>query len=55
MSFTLGRRALRSIHDSEVAADAMGVETGALQGDDLRPEPVLASLAGSLYAHYVGF
>jgi branched-chain amino acid transport system permease protein len=48
-------RALRSIHDSEVAADAMGVETARYKVMIFVLSAVLASLAGSLYAHYVGF
>lgn len=48
-------RALRSIHDSEVAADAMGVETARYKVMVFVLSAVLASLAGSLYGHYVGF
>jgi len=48
-------RALRSIHDSEVAADAMGVETARYKVMVFVLSAVLASLAGSLYAHYVRF
>ena len=48
-------RALRSIHDSEVAADAMGVETARYKVMIFVLSAVLASLGGSLYAHYVGF
>ncbi len=48
-------RALRSLHDSEVAADAMGVETARYKVMIFVLSAVLASLAGSLYAHYVGF
>lgn len=48
-------RALRSIHDSELAADAMGVETARYKVMIFVLSAVLASLGGSLYAHYVGF
>ena len=48
-------RALRSIHDNELAADAMGVETARYKVMIFVLSAVLASLAGSLYAHYVGF
>ncbi len=48
-------RALRSIHDSELAADAMGVETARYKVMIFVLSAFLASLAGSLYAHYVGF
>jgi branched-chain amino acid transport system permease protein len=48
-------RALRSLHDSEVAADAMGVETARYKVMIFVLSAVLASLAGSLYGHYVGF
>jgi branched-chain amino acid transport system permease protein len=48
-------RALRSIHDSEVAADAMGVETARYKVMVFVLSAVLASLAGSLYGHYVRF
>jgi len=48
-------RALRSLHDSEVAADAMGIETARYKVMIFVLSAVLASLAGSLYAHYVRF
>jgi branched-chain amino acid transport system permease protein len=48
-------RALRSIHDSEVAANAMGIETARYKVMIFVLSAALASLAGSLYAHYVGF
>jgi branched-chain amino acid transport system permease protein len=48
-------RALRSIHDSELAADAMGVETARYKVMIFVLSAVLASFGGSLYAHYVGF
>jgi len=48
-------RALRSLHDSEVAADAMGVETSRFKIIIFVLSGIYASLAGSLYTHYVGF
>lgn len=48
-------RALRSIHDSETAAAAMGVNTAGYKIRAFVYSAMLASLAGSLYAHYVKF
>ncbi len=48
-------RALRSIHDSEVAANAMGVNISSYKIKVFVYSAILASLAGSLYAHYVNF
>jgi branched-chain amino acid transport system permease protein len=48
-------RALRSLHDSEVAADAMGVETSRYKVIIFVLSGAYASVAGSLYTHYVGF
>ena len=48
-------RALRSLHDSEVAADAMGVETSRYKVIIFVLSAAYASIAGSLYTHYVGF
>ena len=48
-------RALRSLHDSAVAADAMGVETSRFKIIIFVLSAAYASLAGSLYTHYVGF
>lgn len=48
-------RALRSLHDSELAADAMGVETARYKVAIFVLSAVYASVAGSLYTHYVGF
>jgi len=45
-------RALRSIHGSEVAANAMGVDTAKHKLQVLVLSAVFASLAGSLYAHF---
>lgn len=48
-------RALRSIHGSELAANAMGVDTIAYKVKVFVLGAALASIAGSLYAHYVTF
>ncbi|MBD3265756.1 branched-chain amino acid ABC transporter permease [bacterium] len=48
-------RALRSIHGGELAANAMGVNTTYYKVQVFVLSAVLASLAGSLYAHYVTF
>jgi branched-chain amino acid transport system permease protein len=48
-------RALRSLHDSEIAAEAVGVETSSFKVMIFVLSSVYASLAGSLYTHYVGF
>jgi len=48
-------RALRSIHGSEVAANAMGVPTAAYKTRVFVMSAVMASLAGSLYTHYMMF
>lgn len=48
-------RALRSIHDSEVAANAMGVNTSKLKIQVFMISAVFGSVAGSLYTHYVTF
>ncbi|MFH1626333.1 MAG: branched-chain amino acid ABC transporter permease [Pseudomonadota bacterium] len=48
-------RALRSIHDSEVAANAMGVNTSGLKTQVFVISAVFGSIAGSLYTHYVTF
>ncbi len=48
-------RALRSIHDSERAAAAMGIHTSRLKVQVFVFGAVLASLAGFLYAHLVTF
>ncbi len=45
-------RALRAIHGSEIAAEAMGVDTAGLKVTALVVSAMFASLAGSLYAHY---
>lgn len=48
-------RALQAIHDSEVAARASGVDVSAMKVSIFVLSAVFASLAGSLYAHYVTF
>jgi branched-chain amino acid transport system permease protein len=48
-------RALRAIHGSEVAAQAMGVNTARLKAQIFVLSAAYAGLAGSLYAHYVTF
>ncbi len=47
-------RALRSIRDSEVAANAMGVDTYRYKLQVFVLSTMYASLAGSLYAHFQG-
>lgn len=47
-------RALRSIRDSEVAANAMGVDTYRYKLEVFTLSTMYASLAGSLYAHFQG-
>jgi branched-chain amino acid transport system permease protein len=48
-------RALRAIHDSELACNAMGLNVTTLKIKVFILSAVYASLAGSLYAHYVTF
>ncbi|MDQ7787054.1 MAG: branched-chain amino acid ABC transporter permease [Thermodesulfovibrionales bacterium] len=48
-------RALRAIHDSEMACNAMGLNVTAIKIKVFILSAVYASLAGSLYAHYVTF
>jgi branched-chain amino acid transport system permease protein len=48
-------RALRSMHGSEVAAGAMGVNLSALKLQVFVLSAIYASIAGSLYAHFVNF
>ena len=48
-------RALRAIHASEPAASAMGVDVSKFKIMVFVYSAVLASLAGSLYAHYLNF
>jgi branched-chain amino acid transport system permease protein len=48
-------RALRAIHDSEVAARVMGVNARLLKVQMFALSAVLSSVAGSLYAHTMTF
>jgi branched-chain amino acid transport system permease protein len=48
-------RALRAVHDSEVAARVMGVNAGLLKVQIFTLSAVISSLAGSLYAHTMTF
>ena len=48
-------RALRSIHSSELAANAMGVNTSKYKIQVFVLSAIYASIAGSLYAHFVTF
>lgn len=48
-------RALRSVHGSEVAAETLGVDVAHYKVRIFVTSAVIASLAGSLYAHYAGF
>jgi branched-chain amino acid transport system permease protein len=45
-------RALRALHDSEVAANTLGVDTQHYKLQTLVVSAMAASLAGSLYAHF---
>ncbi len=45
-------RALRAIHGSEVASQAMGVDIATFKARIFAVSAILASLAGSLYAHF---
>jgi len=48
-------RALRAMHGSEVAANAMGVNLSSLKIHIFVLSAIYASIAGSLYAHFVSF
>jgi branched-chain amino acid transport system permease protein len=48
-------RALRAVHDSEAACNAMGLNVAALKIKVFILSAIYAALAGSLYAHYVTF
>lgn len=47
-------RALRAVHGSEIAAETLGVDTARLKVQVLVLSAVYASIAGSLYAHWIG-
>lgn len=48
-------RALRSIESSEVASDSIGVDTRKYKLQVFIMSAVFASVAGSIYAHYISF
>lgn len=48
-------RALRAVHDSEVAAQVLGVNTRLLKVQIFALSAIISSLAGSLYAHTMTF
>ncbi len=48
-------RALRAIHGSEVAANSLGVNTSSYKVKVFVLSAMFASIAGSLYAHYITF
>jgi branched-chain amino acid transport system permease protein len=48
-------RALRAIHGSEVAANSLGVNTASYKVKVFVLSAMFASVAGSLYAHYITF
>jgi len=48
-------RALRSLHGSELAAQTMGVDTLRYKAMIFVVSAVMASIAGSTFAHYAGF
>jgi branched-chain amino acid transport system permease protein len=48
-------RALRAVHGSEVAAETAGIDTARTKALVFVLSAVLASLAGSLFAHHTGF
>lgn len=48
-------RALRAIRDSEAAAESLGVQIGRYKLHALATSAIYASVAGSLYAHYMIF
>lgn len=48
-------RALRAVHGSELAANAMGVDASRYKLQVFMLSAVYASIAGSLYAHFVTF
>ena len=48
-------RALRALHSSEVGANSMGINVSMYKVQIFVYSAVLASIAGSLYAHYINF
>ena len=50
-----GGRALQAVHGSEVAAQTMGVDTARVKSQVFVVSALMASLAGSLFAHQQAF
>jgi branched-chain amino acid transport system permease protein len=48
-------RAMRALHTSETGAKVMGVDVSGYKVQIFVYSAVLASIAGSLYAHYINF
>ena len=48
-------RALRAVHGSDLAAEAMGIDVSRLKVQVFVLSAIYASIAGSLYAHFVTF
>ena len=48
-------RALRAIHNSEIAASCLGIDVSKYKVKIFVLSAILASIAGSLYAHYITF
>jgi branched-chain amino acid transport system permease protein len=48
-------RALRAVHSSEVAANSSGIDTDKYKTKVFVVSAIFASLAGSLYGHYITF
>ncbi len=48
-------RAFKAIHDSEIAALSLGIDTSRLKLKVFVLSAVYASIAGSIYAHYISF
>ncbi len=48
-------RALKALHGSEIAAESLGIDVASYKVKIFVLSAILASIAGSLYAHYVTF
>ena len=48
-------RALKAVHDSELTASSMGIDTGRLKVNIFVLSALMAAVAGFLYAHFVSF
>ncbi|MGA2403990.1 MAG: branched-chain amino acid ABC transporter permease [Syntrophobacteraceae bacterium] len=48
-------RALKAVHDSELTASSMGIDTGRLKVHIFVLSALMAAIAGFLYAHFVSF